>query len=98
MATDEELEAIRRAARESRERASALLDEELETVMTEVNRLDELKPDVADQETYDQVAAVVREASARNHSIATLRRNLENLGTGALELVRNLAGAAGRFS
>jgi len=94
MASDEELERLRRASEQSASKARALLDDELETVMSEVDRLEELKPDTVDPQTYDRLIETVREASRRNESIATLRRNVENLGESAVSAFKEVAAIA----
>ena len=97
MATQEELEALRKASEKSSEKARALLDEEIKNVMDEVARIDELKPDTADQEAYDKLTQVVQEATSKNHSIATLKGNVEKLGKGAVSLFKKMAEIAKRL-
>ena len=97
MATQEELRALREASKKSAEKAKALLDEELKKVMDEVTRIDELKPDTADQETYDKLTEIVQEATSKNHSIATLKENVEELGKGAVSLFKEIAEIAKRL-
>ena len=97
MATPEELEALRKASEKSAEEARALLDEEIKKVMDEVTRIDELKPDTADQETYNKLTQVVQEATSKNHSIATLKENVEKLGQGAVSLFKEMARIAKRL-
>ena len=97
MATQEELEAIRKASEKSAEKARALLDEEIKNVMDEVARIDELRPDTADQETYDKLIQVVQEATSKNHSIATLKENVEKLGQGAVSLFKEMSEIAKRL-
>jgi hypothetical protein len=97
MATQEELEALRKASEKSAEKARTLLDQEIKNVMDEVDRIDELKPDTADQETYDRLIQVVHEATSKNHSIATLKKNVEKLGQGAVSLLKEMAEIAKRL-
>ncbi len=94
MATEEELRALREAADAADQHASALLDDELAGLMAAVGLLDELKPETASQEDYDRMIKAVQEATAKNHSIATLRQNLMALGSGVLDLAKTAAGLA----
>ena len=98
MATEEELRALREAADQADKNASKLLDDELQELMKAVDKLDELKPQTADDETYQKLISAVQEATAKNHSIATLRRNLESLGTGVIALVKGAASMAKNLS
>ena len=91
MPTEEELRELREASEISAQKARALLDEELTGVMEEVARIHELKPATADQQTYEKLVVVVQEATAKNHSIATLKENVEKLGKGAISLFREMA-------
>lgn len=98
MATEDELKALREASESAATEARALLDDELKTVMDEVARISELKPETADDETYQKLIAVVQEATARNHSIATLKQNVQNLGEGAVELFKTMAAIAKKLA
>ncbi len=71
---------MREAAEASAGKARTLLDDELKTVMGEAGRTIELKLQTANEETYRKLTAVVMEATAKNHSIAKLKQNLERLG------------------
>ena len=97
MATEEELRKLREASDRSAQKAKALLDEELKHVMNEVGRIGELKPNTADQETYDKIIQVVKEATSKNHSMAMLKENIEKLGEGAVSLFKDMAEIAKRL-
>jgi uncharacterized coiled-coil DUF342 family protein len=94
MATEEELKKLREASEKSAAKAKALLDEEVKTIMNEVMRIDELKPQTADQETYDKIIKVVQEANNKNYSVAMLKENIEKLGEGAISLFKEMASIA----
>jgi len=94
MATEEELRALREASEAAAAKARALLDDEVKAVMDEVARIEELKPKTVDEETYKKLVAAVQEATAKNHSVATLKRNLESLGKGAISLFKEMASIA----
>lgn len=94
MATEEELRKLREASAKSAAKARAVLDEDVKAVMDEVARIEELKPDTADQETYDKIIKIVQEATDKNLSIATLKENIEKLGEGAVALFKEMAGIA----
>lgn len=94
MASEEELRALRAAADEADRNASKLLDNDLQELMKAVDRLKDLKPQTTDEETYQKLMSAVEEATAKNHSIATLRQNLENLGSSVVSLVKDAAAIA----
>ena len=91
MATEEELRQLREASSASAGKARDLLDEHIKSLMDNVNQMDKLKPVTADNATYEKLIAVVREATAKNHSIATLKANIQNLGEGAVSLAKDIA-------
>lgn len=90
MPTQEELEELRNASKKSAEKASKLLDAEVKSIMDEVSRIDELKPDTADEETYNKLIKVVNEATAKNESLATLKENIKKLGDSAVSLFKEM--------
>lgn len=94
MPTDEELEKLRKASEESAKKARQLMDEEVKIVMEEVARIGELKPNTADQETYNKLIKVVKEATDNNESIATLKDNVKKLGESAVSLFKEMADIA----
>lgn len=98
MATEEELKKLREASEKSAAKARALLDEDVKALMNELTRIDELKPQTADQETYDKIISVVQEATNKNLSIATLKENIEKLGEGAISLFKEMASIAKKLA
>lgn len=97
MASDEELKALRAAADKADKNASKLLDDDLQELMKQVDKLKDLKPQTTDEQTYQKLISAVEEATAKNHSIATLRENLMNLGSGVVSLVKDAAEIARKF-
>lgn len=94
MATPEELAKLRRASEQSAEKARKLLDDEVSDIMAEVARISELKPETADEETYEKLVSVVTEATRRNESIAAIKKNVEELGDSAVALFKEMASIA----
>ena len=97
MATREETEKLEKASCEAASEAAGLLDDEIGAVMKKAGRIDELKPETADAETYEELARVVREATSRNLSIAELKANVEALGNSAISIFREMSVIAGRI-
>ena len=94
MVTDEEREELERASRESAAKASKLLDSELKTVMGKLDRIDELKPEIADQEMFDRLVSEVQRAIQENLALGQLEENIVALGGNAVALFRKIAGKA----
>ena len=94
MATPEELEQLKKASEKSAEKARELLDAEIEAIMDNVARIDELKPTTADAETYNRLVEVVKGATNRNESTATLKENVKKLGSSAVSLFKEMAAIA----
>jgi len=92
--TPEEREELRKASEASAQKARALLDEDLRLVMDQVQRINDLKPKTTDEETYEKLIAVVRDATAKNESLATLKQNVQQLGSSAVALLTEMAGIA----
>jgi hypothetical protein len=84
--TDDERKAIEEAAKGSRRTAQVLLDTECQAIMSQVARLQELKPQTADAATYQKLIDVVQDACTRNLAVADLKKNVQNLGEGAVKL------------
>lgn len=51
---------------------------------------DTLKPDTADQETYDKLIQAVSEATEKNESIAAFEARVKTLGGEAVKLAKSL--------
>jgi len=60
-------------------------------------QLREITPDVDGTEVYAQLIAVVRNASAKNLSIAQLRSRIRTLGEVAVEIAKKIPGLAKLF-
>ncbi len=78
-------ERLKKISRESREKADAALSEELQALKEATDtKLEELRPRVTDEATYDKLIAEVKEATARNESLAQLKERVKKLGPVAL--------------
>lgn len=94
--SETERERIKREMQEAAERARAGTDELLEDELTALlnattTDLEALRPQVADKETYDQLIAVVKEATQRNEDIAQLGSRIKNLGQAAVKTLSDVA-------
>ena len=89
---------MEQASRRADEAAAELLHQSLQVLYDEVARLDEVRPQTADDETYNSLIAAVQDATARNQSIAELVNRVKALGEGAVALVKELATAAVRLT
>ena len=99
MATDNELRELEEASNSAADAAGAELDASLKTVMDHVARGGELKPKVhIDDPNYQQVIRVIGNATQNNESIAALRTNIRQLGTGAVALVHDMAATVAKVS
>jgi len=86
-------ERLRRKSRIAREKADAALAEELQALKKATDtKLEELRPRITDEVTYDKLIAEVKEATARNESLAQFRERVEKLGPAALRVVKELKG------
>jgi hypothetical protein len=94
MPTPEELDELRRASEESAKKARELLDAEVKYVMDNVERIGELKPKTADEDTYNRLVKEVTEATNKNEGIATLKENVKKLGDSAVSLFKEMADIA----
>lgn len=97
MATAKELQELEEASKKSADVAAKALDASLKTVMSNINRIDRLKPKTADEATYQKLVAVVQEATSKNESIAILRANVQKLGAGAVAMLNDIAKLAGKI-
>ncbi len=94
MATEEELHELEEASEASAEAASAKLDARLRAIRSCVARIDDLKPkNGVDEVTYQKLVALVEDATRKNESIATLRANVQRMGSSAVALVNDMAKA-----
>jgi len=94
MATQEELDQLRKASEESASQARELLDSEVKSVMDVITRISELKPSTTDEETYEKLINIVSKATDNNESIATLKENVKKLGSTAVSLFKEIASTA----
>lgn len=94
MPTPEELEQLRNASDESARKARELLDLDVKTVVDEIARINELKPETANEEIYNKLVEVITEATNKNESIAILKENVEKLGDSAVSIFKEMAGIA----
>ena len=86
-------ERLKRISIESRKKADAALSEELQALKEATGtKLEELRPHVTDESTYDRLVAEVKEATSRNESLAQFKERVEKLGPAALRVVKELKG------
>ena len=69
-----------------------LTDEEAELLLRTSIDWDALRPKVTDSAVYDQLIAVVNEATQRNESIAQLNDRLKQLGKEGVGLAKKVIG------
>ena len=75
----------------ARDTDEELRDQELAMLADTAIDWESLRPQVADQETYNRLMDEVRKSTAKNESLAQLRRRLEKLGTDGVALVKKVA-------
>jgi hypothetical protein len=88
MTTKKDLKAkLRKKSADSAARADALLIEELNSLreMTRTD-LETLRPKITDQKAYDELIAVVEEASRKNMDLALLQQRLVKLGSNVVQV------------
>lgn len=81
------------------EEAAAETDEALKAELNKLKSmtrtdLEKLRPQVTDQETYDKLIAVVKEATERNEDIAQIVTRVKGLGGAAVSLAKKIGGLA----
>ena len=83
-------ERLKRKSIKARIKADDALSEEELKALKEANdtRLEELRPHVTDESTYDRLIAEVKEANSRNESLAQFRERVEKLGPAALRVYK----------
>ncbi len=68
------------------------LKKQLSTLMAATKTdFEKLRPQITDQETYDRLIRVVREATEKNENIAQLVTRVKKLGKGAAGLAKKVA-------
>lgn len=82
---------LRKKSKKSRDKADALTDEDLETLIDarEID-LEMLRPEIADEETYEALITIVKSSIKRNESLATLKERIEKLGAVGLKVVKEI--------
>jgi len=68
----------------------ALKDQELELLAETTADWDKMRPQIADQATYDALIREVQAATAQNESIAQLRGRIEALGTQGMAVAKKV--------
>jgi hypothetical protein len=84
---DDLKEKLRKKSAESAARANLLLAEELNS-LRRMTRTDQetLRPKITDQKAYDELIAIVEEASSKNMDLALLQQRLEKLGSNVVQV------------
>ena len=91
-AKDDLKEKLKKISKKSAEKADALLAEELDALRRATNTdLEALRPKVTDQAAYDQLIAVVEEASRKNMDLAMLEQRLKSLGSSVVSVAKEVA-------
>lgn len=88
MTTRDDLKAkLKQKSAESVARTNALLASELSALKNATKTdLEALRPKVADQAAYDQLIAVIGEATQNNMDLAKLQERLEALGSNVMQV------------
>lgn len=91
-AKDDLKEKLKQKSKESAARADALLADELDALKRATNTdLEALRPKITDQTAYDQLIAVVEEASRKNMDLAMLEQRLKSLGSNVVQIAKEVA-------
>jgi hypothetical protein len=69
-----------------------LADQELAVLKATSTNLEELRPKIADQATYDALISAVQASTAKNESLAQLKDRIEALGNEAVTLAQKVSG------
>ena len=87
-------ERLKKISRESRGKADAdLAEEELKALKgVKDTKLEELRPHVTDEATFDRLVAEVKESTSRNESLAQFKERVEKLGPAVLRVVKEIKG------
>lgn len=91
-AKDDLKEKLKQKSKESAARADALLADELDALKRATNTdLEALRPKITEQAAYDQLIAVVEEASRKNMDLAMLEQRLKSLGSNVVQVAKEVA-------
>lgn len=83
---------LREMAAASSRQADDILDEELQTLLSMTrDQLDELRPQVTDEETYNRLIEIVEEATRNNEQIAQFKARLMQGGSKLLKIGKTAA-------
>ena len=87
---------IDQADEEASKTADDEVQPELDEITKEATKLQDIFNDLkfTDQETYDRLIAIVKNATSRNESMASVLQNLRALGAAGKNLATKIAGAA----
>ena len=84
-------EELRKKSEVSKERTDALLSEEIEALKKATKSdLENLRPKIADKEVYDELIAIVEDATSKNESLAELKGRIEKLGLKGIDIVKEV--------
>jgi hypothetical protein len=86
---EEKKKKLRDLARQSKQKADELLEDELR-VLAEATQsdLEALRPKITDEQTYQKLIAAVRESTSKNESLAELKDRLEKVGSGLSQVAK----------
>lgn len=93
MTTKDDLKSkLKKNSSEAAARVDALLADEYAALLNATKTdFDALRPQIKAQAIYDQFISIVEEATSNNLSIAAFQQRLETLGSGALEIGKQVA-------
>ena len=83
---------LREKAKESMRDAESILEEEIKALLLATTvELEKLRPNIGDEETYNQLINAVNEATAKNENLAQLKDRLMVLGTNVIRTAKKAA-------
>jgi len=72
-----------------------LAAEELEVLKATSTNLEALRPQIADQATYDKLISAVEASTDKNESLSQLKERIEALGSAAVAVTNKVIGLLG---
>ena len=84
---EEKKKRARQQARITRQKAEKKLEEELKTLQEATHGdLENLRPKIKDEATYDSLIAAVEKSRKENESIAEFKERLKDVGSNAIKI------------